>query len=382
MTQPVVLRLPFQHLLKTDLHASREMTASFFFLSMLAWYFKPFVGLLTDSFPLFGTRRKYYIVFSAVIASALYFAVGVVPRTYLAVLVAMIAVSCMMVVGSTVVGGLSVEVGQRIRATGRINSARYFVMNACTLIGGPLGGFLAVRAFGYTTITAALIALSVVPFALWLVKEPAAEPANTRAWQTMKIQLGTLVRSKTLLAASGLLFLLYIAPGFVTPLYYFQVDTLKFSQPFIGRLTFLSGSFGILGAFLYGFVCRRMNLRKIFYLAVTLAVVGTLCYHFYHSARAAMIIDAEYGMVYTFIEVAILDLSARATPRGIEGLGFALMMSVRNLTMMGADVIGSSLMDRHHVSFFHLVWLNAGTTALVLVVIPFLPKILLESRDA
>jgi BT1 family len=77
-----------------------------------------------------------------------------------------------------------------------------------------------------------------------------------------------------------------------------------------------------------------------------------------------------------------MDLAARATPRGNEGLGFALMMSVRNGGAALSDIFGSFLIDRHYVTFFNLVWLNAGTTALILFVIPFLPRILVEARDA
>jgi hypothetical protein len=46
-----------------------------------------------------------------------------------------------------------------------------------------------------------------------------------------------------------------------------------------------------------------------------------------------------------------------------------------------SDIFGSWLIDQHHVSFFKLVWLNPGTTALILILIPFLPSILIDSSD-
>lgn len=381
MSQPAVLRLPFQNLLKADLHVSRQMMASFFALSTLAWYFKPLAGIFTDSVPLFGTRRKYYLVLSALIAGALYLVVGVVPRTYMSVLVAMIAVNCMLVVGSTVVGGLIVEIGNRERATGRLNSSRYVVMNACTLIGGPLGGFLAARAFGLTAVAGALIALSVVPFALWMIKEPPIEHKESQAWNNAKAEFRKLMQSKTLWSAAGLLFLVYIAPGFSTPLYYFQTDVLKLSQQFIGTLILLGGAFGILGAFVYGLMCRRLTLRTLLYISIIINVAGTMLYLFYKSATAAAIIESQNGLIGTVAELALMDLAARATPKGSEGLGFALMMSVRNGGQAISDIFGSWLIDQHHVSFFHLVWLNAGTTALILIVIPFLPALLIDRSD-
>lgn len=58
------------------------------------------------------------------------------------------------------------------------------------------------------------------------------------------------------------------------------------------------------------------------------------------------------------------------------------MMSVLNVTQSLSDVSGSWLMDHQHISSLKLVWLNAGTTALVLFAIPLLPSGLIEKRDA
>ena len=76
-----------------------------------------------------------------------------------------------------------------------------------------------------------------------------------------------------------------------------------------------------------------------------------------------------------------MDLAVRATPHGCESLGFAIMMSARNFALKGSDVIGSWLLDSRGWAFADLVWLNAATTALVLVFIPLLPRLLLLGRD-
>ena len=381
LSQPGVLKLPLQNLLKTDLQVSREAMAAFFAGGALAWYFKPLAGILSDSFPLFGTRRRHYLLFSASAAAALWLLVGVVPRTYGSVLVAVIAMNAMLVVGSTVVGGLLVEVGQRYGATGRLTSARYFVMNMCLLLAGPLGGFLAARSFGLSTAVAALIAFSVVPVAYLMLREPATAQRSTTAWVNAGAQLKTLARSGTLWSAAGLLFLVYISPGFGTPLYYYQTDTLKFSQQFIGNLGFINGGLGLLGAVIYGVLCQRLSLRPLLALGIVCSVFSTLFYLLYGSPTAAMFIEGGAGIFATLAELPLMDLAARATPRGSEGLGFAVMMSVRNGSQALSDIIGSMLVDQYHVSFSYLVWLNAGTTALVLLVIPFLPRVLMDRCD-
>ena len=214
-----------------------------------------------------------------------------------------------------------------------------------------------------------------------MMKEPRVEQANSESWTNAKAQFRTLMKSKTLWSAAGLLFLVYIAPGFSTPLYYYQTDTLKLSQEFIGTLILLSGGFGILGAGIYAILCRKLSLRALLYISIVISVFTTMAYLYYRSASAAAIIESQNGLIATIAELALMDLAARATPKGSEGLGFALMMSVRNGGQAISDIFGSWLIDQHHVSFFKLVWLNAGTTALILLVIPFLPSILIDAHD-
>ena len=78
LAQPQVLgRLPLRNLLKNELHTDRAANAAFFFWMSLAWYFKPLFGIVTDAFPLFGSRRKSYMLIGAMLATlswaALYF---------------------------------------------------------------------------------------------------------------------------------------------------------------------------------------------------------------------------------------------------------------------------------------------------------------------
>ena len=92
-------------------------------------------------------------------------------------------------------------------------------------------------------------------------------------------------------------------------------------------------------------------------------------------------IECTYGFGFALAEVCLLDLCARSTPRGSEALGFSLIVSVTNLSQQGADVIGSRLYDAYH-NFPGLVFLNAGTTLVVLVLLPFLPRALMGTRDS
>ena len=152
LPQPLVLgRLPLQFLLKNDVQVTREQMAEFFFWCTLAWYLKPFAGILSDAFPIFGTRRRHYLLFSSVLTALSWTGMGFLPHKYWALLWGAMIVNFFMVMASTVTGAFLVEAGQRLGATGRLTALRMLVSNFCGLIQGPLGGLLATAGFRWAS---------------------------------------------------------------------------------------------------------------------------------------------------------------------------------------------------------------------------------------
>src|SRR5262249_61267482 len=119
------------------------------------------------------------------------------------------------------------------------------------------------------------------------------------------------------------------------------------------------------------------TLRWLLVAATALNAVGTLLYLGYAHGTAPLIHGVS-GLVVIWSELALMDLAVRATPRGCESLGFSLMMSARNFALGGSDVIGAWLLDSRGWSFTELVWLNAGTTAVVLLFVPLLPRAIVD----
>ena len=172
MPQPQALgKLPLQFLLKNDVHVTREQMAAFFFWCGLAWYLKPFAGILTDAFPFFGTRRRHYLLFSSVLTAVSWIGMNFLPHNYGALLFGAMTVNLFMVMASTVIGAFLVEAGQRMGATGRLTALRMLVYNFCTLIQGPLGGLLSTAGFMWATGANAAFALTIFPIAYIFMKE-------------------------------------------------------------------------------------------------------------------------------------------------------------------------------------------------------------------
>lgn len=430
--------------LKNHLHFSREQVSEFFLWATFAWNVKPLAGVLTDAFPIRGSRRRVYMALGGLVGGVAWAALNFVRFDYALFLAFSVVLNVGLVFGSTAMGGVQVEAGQIYDVSGRVSSLRQVVMSAAG-IGGPLlGGFLAERWFGYTAGVGAFVMLLLAVFAVAFFREPRLPPpprvtdedlarpryrpgvgiavviaglvgAGTLGvlvhgmlsiglslfallavfllvlWLAMarvrnavlfkaQGQLSQILSSKTLWLAVGMLFLVYMVPGLYTALTFRQSDKLHFSDHFIGTLSSVEGGSGVAFAIVYAFVCRRFTLRTLLFGAIGCNAAATLLYLVY-GAHTAVWIHAIVGGIGVMAELSLMDLSVRSTPRGCEALGFALMMSVRNFGIGVSDVVGSKLMDQLHVQFDTLVLINAGTTALVLAFVPFLQRSIVLRRE-
>jgi predicted MFS family arabinose efflux permease len=382
--QPQVLgRIPIQNLLKNELHVDRAANAAFFFWMGLAWYFKPIFGIVTDAFPLFGSRRKSYMIIGATLGTLAWAALYFTPHQYNRLLWTCVAINLFMMATSTVVGGYMVETAQAISGSGRLTSVRNFVEQFSFIITGPTAGFLGSIAFGWTTMACGGVVFLVVPAAVWFLHERRKRMEAQELLHNAGKQLVKIANAKTMWAAAGFMALFYCAPGLSTAVFYKQQNDLHLNTQAQGNLVFLSGVCGVVAATLYGiYGSRRYTLRTLLLWCVAFGTAANLGYLFYSSLGHARLIESFNGFGYTLAEVAMMDLAVRATPSGSEGLGFSLMMSVRNFTLFGSDWFGSKLLETYHIPFNTLVLANSVTSALVIPLVLILPAIIIRTKDA
>jgi predicted MFS family arabinose efflux permease len=373
--------LPLKFVLKDELHLDAQKISAFFALGVFSNYVKPLAGILTDSVPLFGTRRRHYLLFSLFLCGTGWLVLGIVPRQYSVMLITFAITYTMVMVISTTLGGVMVEAGQRFHAAGRLTAQRIAMFRIGSLAGGPLGGWLAAFPLLVALSGSAALHYLLIPIVYRYLREPGTATLDRHLWHEAGEQLRGLVKSKVVLAAALMIFLIAASPGFGTPLFFHQTDTLHLSKQFLGNLGLVGAAFGLLAAGYYHRACQRLSMRHMLVASVVVHALGTLFYLWYQSPATAVAITALEGVTQTLAVLPVYDLAARGTPRGSEALGYSVMMSVWNLTNSLSDWIGSTLFTHYDLTFHHLVWLNAGTTALVLVAIPFLPRALLQRRD-
>lgn len=382
LAQPQILAgIPLENLLKNELHVDRAANAAFFFWCSIAWYFKPLAGVITDSFPIFGSRRKSYLLASTALAVACWIGLYFTPHDYHRLLWVATAINVFMVLASTVVGAYMVEIAQAFSGSGRLASIRDIVEQATLIVSGPGAGYLASVAFGWTAALCGGVMFLLIPVTILFLHEDRFRSDGKSGISKAGQEIKKIAKARYMWYAAGLMTLFYIAPGLGTALFYKQQNELHLTTQSQGTLQLIAAVTGIAAAITYAFLCRRWNLRTMLMLGLGMATVADLGYLFYSSWGNAQRIEGFNGFGFSLAELAIMDLAIRATPRGSEGFAFSLMMSVRNLALFGTDWFGSALIDRLHWTFNSVVFADAATTALAIPLVLLLPAILVRRRD-
>jgi hypothetical protein len=306
----------------------------------------------------------------------------ITPHEYWPFLVVIIGINAALVITSTVSGGLLVEQGRRAGATGKLSSIRNVMMCLATIVAGPISGKLADKNFSYTAMVGSALCGLLVVGSFMLLRERNNARTDKNAVREAGLQLKTAISSRPLLLAALFTFLVTFAPGFQTPLYLYQTNTLHFSDDFIGSyLMVLNNVFGIAGSLIYVVICRKFDMRGVIAISIVAAGLSALGYLHYRTEHQAEVVESMYGFFTTFAQVMLLDVAAQATPAGCEAMAYALLMSAFNLATRLSDTVGSWIMVNFHVTFLGLVWINTATTLLTLLAIPLLPKKMLSHRD-
>jgi predicted MFS family arabinose efflux permease len=351
---------------------SAGQLATFNWIITIPWFIKPVYGLVSDFFPIFGTRRRSYFMLSTALAAGTAVAVSLQPEAPYGMLVALVTLLWLGVGFTDVLtDALMVERGRPLGLTGAFQSVQWAALSAASVLVGVAGGYLAERrAVALTFALVACFPIVSLVMAARMVHEPRSRVDLEGLGETWAAVRGALGRRDLWLVA-GFIFFFFFAPSFGPAFFYYQTDVLGFSQPFIGALASLGAAAGIAGALLYAPLARRFSLRRMLLGLIGATVAGTLAYLVYVGPVSAVLVTVLYGAIAMATQVGFLDLAAKACPRRAEATFFALLMSVSNIGMRSGEWLGANLYDL--VGYTPLVLISAAATAAAWPLVPLVP---------
>jgi predicted MFS family arabinose efflux permease len=368
-----------------DRGLSAGQVADFFLITMVPWLIKPVYGLLSDFVPLFGRRRQSYFLLMCGLAATTGLLLawgdpiangdiqtitifGVSQFTFVAGVGLFTVMALGLAFTDVLTDAMMVETGRPRGLTGAFQSVQWACITVASVVVGELGGYLAEhRSLRLAFLLAACFPIISQLMALTIVREPAARfdrAAVAETWSAIR----TALREREIWLVAGFIFFFWFSPSFGPAFLYYQTDTLKFTQQFIGRLAALGALSGVAGAVLYAPLSRRVPLKRIINLVIGFGVVGTLAYLLYRGTVSAVIITIAFGCISMIMQLAFLDLAAKACPRRVEATFFALLMSVFNLGVQLAENVGARLYDQ--LGYAPLVYIGAAMTAVTWLLVP------------
>ncbi|MBK9661973.1 MAG: folate/biopterin family MFS transporter [Nitrosomonas sp.] len=358
--------------------------AFFFLLTSMPWFIKPVYGLISDFLPLFGQRRKSYLL----LTSALACIAGLIAAfsshyTYweLAVLYTMMGLG--LAYNDVLTDALMVESGKLNGLTGAFQSVQWTAVTGASIIVGLLGGYFA----EHRNLQAAFAFSAIFPFivlimAVFFVREKHIAPGKgefKEIWAALRAGFGE--RSVWLVGA--FIFLFNFSPSFGPAFFYYQTDVLGFGQQYIGVLSSIGSTASIAGAFIYAPLSRVMPLRRLINLAIGLSVLTLLAYLAYRGETSAIFIHIIWGVTGMITMLAFLDLAARACPKRAEATFFALLMSVFNLGSLASQNVGAHLyteLGEGPSAYLWLVIISTIATAAIWLLVPLVHIERIESH--
>jgi MFS family permease len=367
---------PLNYYLKEVQGWTPVQVTAFVTIFNLPWVIKPVYGLISDFVPLFGYRRKSYLIIANVAAIGGYFWITrLTAPSDLAV--ALMLTAYAMAISSTLCGAVLVENGQRLHESGKFVNQQWLWFNIAAMAAAILGGQLVQHLAPASALHVAAAIVAVAPLSViigtWFLIDEKRSPANAQGLrETLNGFMATFKRRELWIVAV-FIFLYYFSPGLSTPLYYHMTDDLKFSQAYIGILGSIASAGWVVGALLYRRFFDSLTLKNLLNLSIALGTLTTAAFLLLSSEASAAIINFCAGFSAMLATVATLTLAADFCPPRAEGFSFAVLMSIINFASTLADNVGSFLYSHlFHNSLSPLVLISAGFTAFAFVLVPLL----------
>jgi folate/biopterin transporter len=393
-------RLAVSFFLKDELGMSPAEVSAMLGVVALPWIIKPLYGFMSDGLPIFGYRRRPYILISALLGMSAWVSLATIVHTPLAATGAIALCSLSAAVSDVIADSLVVERARKESVTdaGSLQSLSWGATALGGLITAYLSGFLLQH---FSTQTIFLISASfplILSATAWLIAE---EKTNKRTdFETVKDQLKQLrqaVSQKTIWLPTAFLFLLQATPSSDSAFFFFTTNELGFPPEFLGRVGLVTSIASLAGVWLFQRFLKTVPFRVIFGWSTVIATAlgMTTLLLVTHANRALGIDDRWFSigdsLILTVIgQIAympVLVLSARLCPRGVEATLFALLMSIINLAGILSQEGGAVLThllgitDRNFENLWLLVIITNLSTLLPLLFLNWLPAESTESSD-
>jgi folate/biopterin transporter len=362
-------RLAQTFLLKDELHLGPAELSALTGIFTLPWTIKPLYGFLSDGIPLFGFRRRSYLMLAGVTGCFSYSLLGnhffglldgyghghgdaLIPATIASLLIS----SACIAFSDVVADGIVVQ-KTRDSNDPKIAGGLQSLCWGSAAIGGFLSAYFSgsllevMKPQDIFSITA-FLPFMVAAIAFLIDEEPAPKSTNAdllAGVQTQAADLWSAIKQPSIYKPAFFLFLWQSTPTSDGAFFFFMTDELGFGPEFLGRVRLVTAGAAFLGVWVYNSFLKTKSIKDILFWSSIIATplgLSTLLL-ITHANRAMGIPDGAFvfgddvalAILGQIAFMPTLVLAARLCPPGVEAVLFATLMSINN----GAGALGTEI---------------------------------------
>ncbi|MBC5794164.1 folate/biopterin family MFS transporter [Sphaerospermopsis sp. LEGE 00249] len=391
-------RLAVSFFLKDELQLSPVEVSALLGIVALPWMIKPLFGFISDGLPIFGYRRRPYLVLSGILGAGAWVSLGTIVNSSWAATIAIALSSLSVAFSDVIVDSLVVE-RARVETQANAGSLQSLCWGA-TALGGLITAYFSGLLLEYFSTRTVFLVTALFPLIIsvvaWLIaetpinKDTIKPQANNLLSTSNQIkQLGKAITQKAIWIPTAFIFLWQSTPSGEAAFFYFFTNELHFQPEFLGRVHLVTSLASLIGIWIFQRFLKSVLFRVIcgWSIVISAALRMTMLILVTHTNRALGIDDQWFSLGDSLIlavmgQIAfmpVMVLAARICPLGIEATLFALLMSIFNLGGAISREFGALIMHWLGITEnnFDTLWLLVIITNVIALVpllfIKFLP---------
>ncbi len=391
-------RLAVSFFLKDELGLGPAEVSALIGVAALPWMVKPAFGFISDGLPIFGYRRRPYLILSGLLGTLSWVLMATVVHTAWAAMVAIALGSLSVAFSDVIVDSVVVERARKesLANAGALQSLSWGASSLGGLLtayfsGSLLQHFSTRVVFGIT----ATFPLIVAAVAILISESQNHEKSDWTVVRQQVSQLKQAVMQRSILLPTAFLFLWQATPTAESAFFYFTTNELHFDPEFLGRVRLVTSMASLVGIWVFQRFLKTVSFRAIFGWSTVISAVFSLSTLLLvtHVNRDLGISDRWFSLgdnlaLTVMGQIAfmpVLVLAARLCPPGIEATLFAVLMSVVNvagLISYGGGALMMKWLNITATNFEQLPLLIVITSLSTLLPLPLLGWVPAESNSA
>ncbi|MEO0967220.1 MAG: folate/biopterin family MFS transporter [Cyanobacteria bacterium J06639_18] len=369
-------RLAVSFFLKDELGLSPAQVSALFGIVAIPWVIKPVFGFISDGLPIFGYRRRPYLILSGLLGTLSWISLATVVNNSWTATIAIACSSLSVAVSDVIVDSLVVE-RARAESQEKAGSLQSLCWGA-SAVGGLLTAYLSgllLEHFSNRTVFFITAAFPLIVSAIaWLIAESpitrdrrekdnnaknnSQDNSTTDSNNLLSVgqqikQLRQAISQKAIWLPTAFIFIWQATPTSDSAFFFFTTNELHFEPEFLGRVRLVTSIASLVGIWIFQRFLKAVPFRVIFGWSTFIsAVLGmSMLLLVTHTNRTLGIDDHWFSLGDSLIltvmgQIAympVLILAARLCPPGIEATLFALLMSVSNMAGLVSHELGAGL---------------------------------------